>query len=158
VDTCVLSPRHLDGCLIASLPDQIDVTNAAGVQQHLLFLLTRRVRVLIADGSATTFCDVAGARALACAAQAASARQASFRLVAPAPRLRRVLTLTGSDRLLHLYPDLAAALPPAAAWTKREAGEGGGPDHRRGHAAPGLRRAGGRGATRRTGHDRGRGG
>jgi anti-anti-sigma factor len=136
VDTCVLSPRHLDGCLIASLPDQIDVTNADGVQQHLLFLLTRRLRVLIADGSATTFCDVAGARALACAAQAASARPASFRLVAPAPRLRRVLTLTGADRLLHLYPDLAAALPPAAVPELGQAASPAGAGHERGASEP----------------------
>lgn len=130
VDTRVLSPRHLAGCLIAPLPEQIDATNAVWVQRDLIFLLTRSPGVLVADGSATTFCDVAGARALVRAAQVTGGRPAEFRLVAASPRLRRVLALTGSDQILHLYPDLSSALPgrskPAGNAGSRT-GAGGGP-------------------------------
>jgi anti-anti-sigma factor len=124
VDTRVLSLRHLAGCVIAPLPEQIDATNAVRVQRDLIFLLTRGLGVLVADGSATTFCDVAGARALVRAAQASGGRPADFRLVAASPRLRRVLTLTGSDQILHLYPDLSSALPGKA----EPAGNAGKPD------------------------------
>ena len=95
---------------VVTLPAEIDITNADRVREDLLSVLNHGAAVLIADLSTTTFCDSAGVGALARTYRRAEASQSDMRLVVSTPAVRRVLTLTGVDRLLDIYPSVTTAL------------------------------------------------
>jgi anti-sigma B factor antagonist len=95
---------------VVSLPAEIDITNADQVREDLLSVLNQGAALLIADLSNTTFCDSAGVSALARGFRRAEASRSEMRLVVTAPAVERVLALTGIDRLLGLYPSVAASL------------------------------------------------
>lgn len=98
---------------VVSLPAEIDITNADQVREDLLSVLNQGAALLIADLSKTTFCDSAGVSALARSFRRAEASQSGMRLVVSTLAVQRVLALTGIDRLLDIYPSVAASL---AAW------------------------------------------
>jgi anti-sigma B factor antagonist len=95
---------------VVTLPVEIDITNADQVREDLLSILNQGATLLIADLSATTFCDSAGVGALARTFRRADASQSEMRLAVSASAVRRVLALTGVDRLLDIYPNVTAAL------------------------------------------------
>jgi anti-sigma B factor antagonist len=95
---------------VVSLPVEIDITNADRVREDLLSLLNQGAALLIADLSNTTFCDSAGMSALARGFRRAEANQSDMRLVVSTPAVQRILALTGIDRLLDIYPTVAASL------------------------------------------------
>ena len=95
---------------VVTLPAEIDITNADRVREDLLSVLNHGAAVLIADLSKTTFCDSAGVGALARTFRRAEASQSELRLVVSTPAVQRVLTLTGVDRLLDIYPSVTASL------------------------------------------------
>ena len=95
---------------VVTLPAEIDITNADQVREDLLSVLNQGAVLLIADLSETTFCDSAGVGALARTFRRADASQSEMRLVITTQAVQRVLTLTGIDRLLDLYPSVTAAL------------------------------------------------
>ena len=66
--------------------------------------------LVIADMTATTFCDSAGVTALVRTARKASASGTGLRVAASAPAVTRVLAITGVDRLIEVYPSVAAAM------------------------------------------------
>ena len=102
---------------VATLPAEIDVVNGDQVREDLLTVLNRGPAMLIVDMTGTTFCDSAGVNALVRAYKRAGACGARMRLVVGAPTVRRVLAVTGVDRLIGTCPSVAAALdavnPPA---------------------------------------------
>ena len=98
---------------VVSLPAEIDITNADQVREDLLSVLNQGAVLLIADLSRTTFCDSAGVSAVARSFRRAAASQSDMRLVVGTLAVKRVLALTGIDRLLDIYPSVAASL---AAW------------------------------------------
>lgn len=96
------------------LPVEIDLTVADDLREALLSVLNRGALALIADMTATTFCDSAGITALARAARRASANGAVMRLAALTPPVMRVFSLVGVDRLIDIHPsvdDAVASLP-----------------------------------------------
>ena len=95
---------------VVSLPAEIDITNADHVREDLLSVLNQGAALLIADLSKTTFCDSAGVSALARSFRRAEASQSEVRLVVSTLAVQRVLALTGVDRLLDIYPSVAASL------------------------------------------------
>ena len=95
---------------VMTLPAEIDITNADQIREDLLSVLNQRAVLMIADLSKTTFCDSAGVGALARSFRRAEASQSEMRLVVSTPAVLRVLTLTGVDRLLDIYPSVTAAL------------------------------------------------
>lgn len=95
---------------VVTLPDEIDVNNAAQAGAALDQALTAGAKVIVADMTATVFCSSDGIRALNGACRAARDAGAQLRLAAPGPAVRRVLELTGLDRLIDVYPSLDAAL------------------------------------------------
>jgi anti-sigma B factor antagonist len=95
---------------VIRLPAEIDIANADQVREDLLSVLNQGAVLLVADMSETTFCDSAGVGALARTFRRAEASQGEMRLVVSTRAVRRVLTLTGVDRLLDIYPDVATAL------------------------------------------------
>jgi anti-anti-sigma factor len=91
------------------LPAEIDLSNARTVYEQLRTALAPGVTVLVADLSATTFCDAAGVRDLARAQDAAMACGAELRLAVPLGRVRNVLDLIGPACLMPLYENVADA-------------------------------------------------
>jgi len=99
--------------VVITLPEEIDMTNASQVHDALAGALDDGTAVLIADAARTMYCDSATITMLLRAHNRAAAAGAQLRIAA-SPAIRRVLELTGADRMLHVYPTVAAALaaPP----------------------------------------------
>ena len=96
--------------VVVRLPAEIDSSNAEHVCQRLCAALTPGVRIVVADLTATTFCDVAGVRGLARARNHAVARDAEVRLaVGPGP-VRRVLAMVSLGGQFHIYASISEAV------------------------------------------------
>jgi anti-sigma B factor antagonist len=92
------------------LPAEVDVSNADQVRRDLAAAMAQDASLVIADMSATTFCDSAGVTALVRAVRQANASGTGLRLATSAPAVTRVLAITGVDRLIGIYPSVAAAM------------------------------------------------
>lgn len=116
---------------VVVLPEQVGLSNAGPVAGQLLAVLGRGAAVLIADMTATHSCDYAGIDALARVYQRAVAQRTELRLVTPAPAVRRIVALSGLDRLVPVFPALKAAQaaqpPPAVVLPLRPKAAGDGP-------------------------------
>jgi anti-sigma B factor antagonist len=97
---------------VVTLPAEIDVTNAEQARQALESAATHAAAILIIDMAQTTFCDSAGVAAILAAHKQATAAGTQLRLAAPG--VMRILTLTGIDQLIPIYPTLEAALAETA--------------------------------------------
>jgi anti-sigma B factor antagonist len=95
---------------VVTLPVEIDITNADQIREDLLSVVNQGATLLVADLSKTTFCDSSGISALARTFRRAQAGGGDMRLVVDTPAVRRVLVLTGVDRLLNIYPSVTASL------------------------------------------------
>jgi anti-sigma B factor antagonist len=71
------------------------------------------VPAVIADMTATTFCDSAGITMLIRAKKQAAAHGAELRLLLPCPTVLRVLKMQGVDVVLPIYHSLEQALAGA---------------------------------------------
>jgi anti-sigma B factor antagonist len=95
---------------VVTLPGEIDVTIADSVREELLAVLAQGATLLVADLGKTEFCDSAGVNALVQAYRRASASGNPLRLVVGTPAVQRVLSITGVDRLVDIFPSVAASL------------------------------------------------
>ena len=93
---------------VIRLPAEIDATNAGRIGEELGSACAPGVAAVIADMTATTFCDSRGARELLLAHHKATADGIELRIVMPSAGVRRIFQLTGLDQVLAIYPDLAA--------------------------------------------------
>jgi anti-sigma B factor antagonist len=100
----------VDAVAVVSLPDEVDITNADMIREELLSIINQGAETLIADLSKTQFCDSAGVSTLVRAFRRATSNGTKMRLVVGGPAVERVLTLTGVDRLIEVYPSVGAAL------------------------------------------------
>jgi len=94
---------------VIAFPEHIDVSNADQLREELLSAINRGAKSLITDMTATISCDYSGADALVRAYQRAAVSGTELRLVVTAQIVRRVLSLSGLDRLVPIYPSLEAA-------------------------------------------------
>jgi anti-sigma B factor antagonist len=113
----VTDPEQPAKPVVVRLPAEIDMANAERVGEQLCSAITRGAAVVIADLTSTVFCDSAGARQFVLAHNYADAHNAQVHFVMPDSNVLRVLTLTGLDQLLSIYPslDAAASAGPALA-------------------------------------------
>lgn len=95
---------------VISLPPEIDVSNGDHVREDLLSVINQGATLLVVDMGATTFCDSAGVNALVRAFRRATASATGIRLVVGTPAVLRILAITGVDRLIDVYPSVAAAM------------------------------------------------
>jgi anti-sigma B factor antagonist len=95
---------------VVTLPAEIDVTNADTVRDELLAALNQSAVPLIADMSRTNFCDSSGVSAIVRVFRRAVASGSAMRLVVSTPAVQRVLSITGVDRLVDVFPSVAASL------------------------------------------------
>jgi anti-sigma B factor antagonist len=100
--------------VVVELPAEIDVTNSEQVYQQLVEVLAPGVDTVVADMTATVFCDSSGISQLVLAHHSAAAHHAQLRLAVPHDHVLEVLKVTGIDRLLAVYPSLEAALAAAS--------------------------------------------
>jgi anti-sigma B factor antagonist len=100
----------IDQLAVAVLPAEVDISIADAVRDELLAAVNQGPTALIADMSKTTFCDSAGVRALVRTFRRATESGTKMRLVVTTPPVERVLQITGVDRLIETYPNVAAAL------------------------------------------------
>ena len=96
--------------VIVALPEHVDLSTAGPIREQLLTIVNRGAETLIADMSATMSCDHAGTDTLARVYQRAATSGTELRLVVTAPGIRRVLGISGLDRLVSTYPVVEAAL------------------------------------------------
>ena len=106
---------------VVAFPEHVDMSNAAQIREQLQAVFDHGAAVVIADMSATAWCDYVGVDAVARACQRAAVCRAELRLVATSPAVRRLLAAEGLDRLVPVYSSLEAAI---------SAGEPDGPDPR----------------------------
>ncbi len=93
------------------MPAEIDLTSAADVGAELTRAIDSGARIVVADLSATVFCDCAAVRTLVEAADRAAASGAELRLVVAAGgRVQRVIDVLRLGPVLPIYPTLSAAL------------------------------------------------
>jgi anti-sigma B factor antagonist len=95
---------------VVTLPVEIDVTNADTIGDELFAVLNQSAALLVADMSKTNFCDSSGVSALVRAFRRADASGQAMRFVVSTPAVQRVLSITGVDRLVGVYPSVAASL------------------------------------------------
>lgn len=94
---------------VMTVPEQFDVSNAGQIRDQLLSAINRGADPLIADMSATISCDYAGSDAITRASQRAVLTGIQLRLVVTAQIVRRVLSISGLDRTVAIYPSLESA-------------------------------------------------
>jgi len=105
----VADSQHLPAVVIA-LPAEIDMANAGRVGVELGAAFAPGVRTVIADMTATRFCDSSGIGVLVRAHRQAAATSTELRLVVPSGAVLRALTLVRMDDVLPIYPSLSQAL------------------------------------------------
>jgi anti-sigma B factor antagonist len=98
---------------VVVLPAELDYSNADRAGRKLAAALASGASVVIADLTATTFCDSPGARMLWLAHDQAVERRIGLRLVVTSAAVLRVLEIMELDGLLRIYPSLDAALAAA---------------------------------------------
>jgi anti-anti-sigma factor len=96
--------------VVVVLPTEIDIDNSEQVGILLGATLAAGADVLVADLTATTFCDVSGMRAMIRATDEAAAIGGQLRLALPVGRIRQLLNLTSLDSALLIYPSVRQAV------------------------------------------------
>jgi anti-sigma B factor antagonist len=93
---------------VVTFPREAVFTNADTVRQNVVSALLPGVRAVILDLTSTVFCDTSGLRELVIAHRLGREKGVEMRVVVPS-RLMRLITLTGLQGVLAIYPTLAAA-------------------------------------------------
>lgn len=106
------------GVPVIAAPEEIDITSAAGLRAALVEAVARGSGTAVADMSQTQFCDSSGLHVLVRAHQRAQAEGGEVRLVISSAPVRRILALTGIDRMIPYFPTLDQALPQPPAPSK----------------------------------------
>jgi anti-anti-sigma factor len=106
--------RWIGSRAAVTLPEHIDLSNADQLREQLLSVINRGATELIVDMTPTVSCDHAGADAVARAYQRGVVSGTQLRLVVTGPVVRRVLSISGLDRLISIYPSLEAAIAAEA--------------------------------------------
>lgn len=104
------------GVPVVATPEEIDITNAAGLGTALLEASARGHGTFVVDMSGTRFCDSAGIHVLVRAHKQSQAEGGEMLLIVPATAVLRVFAITGVDRLIPNFSSLEEALAqlPAA--------------------------------------------
>jgi len=109
VDTEPVTPAQAQP-VIVTLPAEIDMGNAHDIGKQLAAACALGVKLVIADMTATTFCDSMGIRMLLLAWRRAAEHGTDLRLLLPNPAVLRVMGVLGVDAVLPVYSTLEEAL------------------------------------------------
>jgi len=100
----------VEGVPVVTAPEEIDLTNAAGLRAAVSEAVGSGPALVIVDMSGTRFCDSAGLNVLVAMDRRARAEGGEIRLVIVAEAILRVVALTGVDRVIAIYASLEEAL------------------------------------------------
>ena len=103
------------GVPVVAAPEEIDITNAAGLRAALLEAAAHGSGTLVVDMAQTQFCDSAGLNVLVRAHKRARADGGELLLVICAAAVLRIFAVTGIDHLIPNFPDLEQARAPGPA-------------------------------------------
>jgi anti-anti-sigma factor len=95
---------------VVPFPEHLDASGAAAMSDQIRAALRDGATVLVADMSATSWCDRAGLDALIRAYQLAAVSQAELRLVVTGASVGRLVAGAGLDRLVPLFGSVEAAV------------------------------------------------
>jgi anti-anti-sigma factor len=105
----------VSGVPVVTAPEEIDITNAAGLRAALLEAAAHGSRTLVVDMAQTQFCDSAGLNVLVRAHKRAQADGGELLLVICTAAVLRIFAVTGIDHLIPSFPNLEQALAPTPA-------------------------------------------
>jgi anti-sigma B factor antagonist len=105
----------VSGVPVVTAPEEIDITNAAGLRAALLEAAAHGSRTLVVDMAQTQFCDSAGLSVLVRTHKRARAEGGELLLVICAAAVLRIFAVTGIDHLIPNFPNLEQALAPTSA-------------------------------------------
>ena len=97
------------GHLIAALSGELGIASAPALREQLRSLL-RAASHLIIDLSAVEHADASGLAVLVGSGRRARLLGGSLRLAAPSPEVARVLSATGINKHLEIFPTVRAAI------------------------------------------------
>jgi anti-sigma B factor antagonist len=97
------------GYVIAALSGELGIASAPALREQLLSLL-RAASHLIIDLSAVEHADASGLAVLVGSRRRARLLGGSLRLAAPSPQAARVLSATGLNQHLDIFPTVRAAI------------------------------------------------
>jgi anti-sigma B factor antagonist len=100
----------VDKTAVVSAPAEIDAANAGDFLARLLSVIREGAVALVVDMTGTTFCDSAGVNGLVRAFKRTRASGVEMRLAVSGPAVRRVLDITGVDKLIDIYPTVPESL------------------------------------------------
>lgn len=110
-DTTVqVSWERQDGVTYAIIRGRVDTTNANDFQAALEAELRPDDTKLVLDFETLEFISSAGLRVIIAVAKQIKARQGAFALCSPMPSVMRVMTISGLEQVLGVYPSRAQAL------------------------------------------------
>lgn len=104
--------KHPAGLVVVRMPAELDTTNAEPVGEELAAGFAPGIWAVIADMTATTFCDSPAVAMLVRTHKRAAETNAEPRLVTHSRAVLRALAIAMVDYSLPIYPTLAAALIP----------------------------------------------
>jgi anti-sigma B factor antagonist len=108
-------PVEMAGVPVVAAPEEIDITNAAGLRAALLQAAPLGNGTLVVDMSRTQFCDSAGLNVLVRAHKRTQADGGELLLVICGAAVLRIFAVTGIDHLIPIFPSLGQALTHTAA-------------------------------------------
>jgi anti-anti-sigma factor len=103
------SPTDRGGYVIAALSGELGIASAPALREQLLNFL-RDVSHLIIDLSAVEHVDASVLAVLVGSGRRARLLGGSLRLAAPSPEVARVLSATGMNRHLDIFPTVRTAI------------------------------------------------
>jgi anti-anti-sigma factor len=103
------SPTDRGGYAIAALSGDLGIASAPALREQLRSLL-RAASQLIIDLSAVEHADASGLAVLVRSGHRARLLGGSLRLAAPSPEVARVLSATGINQHLDIFPTVRAAI------------------------------------------------
>ena len=103
------SPTDRGGYAIAALTGDLGIASAPALREQLRSLL-RAASQLIIDLSAVEHADASGLAVLVGSGHRARLLGGSLRLAAPSPEVARVLSATGINQHLDIFPTVRAAI------------------------------------------------
>ncbi len=97
------------GMIVVELPDEMDYHNSQELHDQLAAAVQPGITTVIADMTATVFCDSAGLASIIRASRIAAEQHAELRVAASARLIRKLFQMTGLDAVVAIYPTVDAA-------------------------------------------------
>lgn len=97
-------------CVVATVAGECDISDVSSLRERLLGVVASRPSAIVVDLSRLGFLDCAAVRVLATVGRKVTLMGGSLAIAAPTAQVGRLIEVTGLDRRLATYPNVAAAL------------------------------------------------